>query len=144
MSNPIKRRRGARPVGPGLALGLARGLALALALALVASVLVVGPAVAARGGPGGGGAAATVGFDPNPVAVGGQYVVTGAGFRPNTWVTVGARYPGATTWTSGETDGAGAFRLTVRADAAGQIVHDVYQKRSHSYALVTSATLRVQ
>src|SRR6266498_932354 len=109
-----------------------RGL---VVLCLFATLMILAlPAVAARGGRGHGGTGtvggtgATLTFDPGTAVVGAEYHINGSGFSPNTWVSVGARFPDTNWWASGETDGQGNFSFVLTATGAGQIVHDAYQK----------------
>jgi hypothetical protein len=67
--------------------------ALVLVLAVVPGALAAKPA-ANR---------ASITFNPATVVVGQQYRVNGSGFKPNTWLTVGAHDADVTWWNSGVT-----------------------------------------
>ncbi len=78
--------------------------------------------------------AATIVFEPaGPIAEGARYDVLASGFRPNTWVTVGASYD-TVYWYSGITDSAGRVRLTLDARAAGTIRHEAWEQGAHQHA----------
>jgi hypothetical protein len=127
-----------------------RFLSRSLLLLLVLSVAVAAPAVAERGGKGnghggaGGGTGAAIVFDPAQVALGATYQVKGSGFKPNTWVTVGAHYADTTWWTSGVTDGQGGFSLTMTARSPGEIMHEASEMtRNGQFRFKASASLTV-
>jgi hypothetical protein len=84
-------------------------------------------------------ATAAAGQASPAVAVGQQYQVNASGFKPNTWVTVGAYYSDTTWWNSGVTDGNGNISLTFTATSAGQIYH-VAKEMGSKDALRTRAT----
>ena len=92
-----------------------------------------------------GATVATLTLAPNPVGTDSGYVVTGSGFKPNTFVTVGIREPDEEWWQPATTDGSGSFSFTWTADSLpGSVVHDAYQpKNSGRYELMASATLTV-
>jgi hypothetical protein len=123
-----------------------RHISLLAALMLV-SVLAITPAAVAGKGKGaraGGSTGATMSFSPTQTTVGSQYWVNGSGFRPNTWVTVGAHFPDTTWWNSQKTDGAGRFSLLFTATSAGQIYHEAKEQgKSGRLRLVATATLTV-
>ena len=74
---------------------------IALLAALVVGLVAVPAALAAKGGGGGTSATgATLSFDPGTAVVGQPYRVNGSGFRPNTWVTVGAHFADTIWWKS--------------------------------------------
>jgi hypothetical protein len=119
----------------------------AFAAVLCLAVLVLVPAaVAAQGGKGGGSkTSASLTFSSPAVVVGQQYQVTGSGFAPNTWVTVGAHFPDTTYWASQVTDGNGTLSLTFTATSAGQVYHEAQQLSNNgtTLRLKASATLTV-
>jgi hypothetical protein len=90
-------------------------------------VLAVVPAAVGKGGATISFSAASVSVgqqsSPATVAVGQQYQVHASGFKPNTWVTVGAYYSDTTWWNSGVTNANGEISLTFTATSAGQIYH---------------------
>ena len=100
-----------------------RILALAAVLALALS-LSISSAVAARSGT----TEAKITFDRSQVMVGETYHVNGSGFRPNTWVTVGAHFPDTIWWNSQITDAQGRFSLAFEATSAGQIYHEAKEQ----------------
>lgn len=100
-----------------------RMLALVAVLALALS-LSISSAVAARSGT----TEATITFDRSQVMVGETYHVNGSGFRPNTWVTVGAHFPDTIWWNSQITDAQGRFSLAFKATSAGQIYHEAKEQ----------------
>ena len=112
-----------------------------LPLAAVILVLAVAPAAFARGGHGHD---ASITFPSPSVAVGQQYQVIASGFKPNTWVTVGAHYPDMTWWNSGITDDQGNISLKFNATSAGQIYHEAREMAPNdSLQLRATATLSV-
>jgi hypothetical protein len=131
----------------------APGLRIALALPIAALVLVVVlvPAALAgkgKGGGGGGGSTGSTGasltFAPAAVSLGQTYQVSGSGFSPNTWVSVGAHYADTTWWNSAQTDGQGHFSVTFTATTAGQIYHEADQLGNNDrMRFMTGATLSV-
>jgi len=118
-------------------------------IAVLALFLTVVPgAIAGKGGSGsstsGGSTGASITFSPATVAVGQTYQVNGSGFKPNTWVTVGAHYSDVTWWNSGITDGQGHISLTFAASSAGQVYHEADQLGNNDrQRLMASATLTV-
>jgi len=100
-----------------------RLLALVAVLALALS-LSISSAVAARSGT----TEAKITFDRSQVMVGETYHVNGSGFRPNTWVTVGAHFPDTIWWNSQITDAQGRFSLAFKATSAGQIYHEAKEQ----------------
>lgn len=100
-----------------------RMLALVAVLALALS-LSISSAVAARSGT----TEAKITFDRSQVMVGETYHVNGSGFRPNTWVTVGAHFPDTIWWNSQITDAQGRFSLAFKATSAGQIYHEAKEQ----------------
>ena len=68
--------------------------------------------------------------------------VLASGFRPNTWVTVGAGYD-TVYWYSGITDSAGRVRLTLDAHAAGTIRHEAWEQGAHQMRLKATAYIVV-
>ena len=92
-----------------------------MALALSFSISSAG---AARNGT----TEAQITFDRSQVMVGETYHVSGSGFRPNTWVTVGAHFPDTTWWNSQKTDAQGRFYLAFKATSAGQIHHEAKEQ----------------
>lgn len=110
-------------------------------LATLIVVLAVAPVAFARGGHGHD---ASLTFSPASVSVGEQYQVNASGFKPNTWVTVGAHFPDMTWWNSGITDGQGDISLTFKATSAGQINHEAKEMAPNdSLHLRATATLMV-
>lgn len=98
-------------------------------LVIVAALAVVPAAVAGKPGAGSGGATgAAISFDPSSAVVGQQYRVNGSGFRPNTWVTVGAHFADTIWWNSQQTDGSGRLSLTFTATSAGQVYHEAKER----------------
>jgi hypothetical protein len=108
-------------------------------------LLVVPAALAGKGGNGAGGATgASIAFAPTTVVVGQQYQVNGTGFKPDTWVTVGAHYADTTWWNSAKTDAQGRLSLAFTATSAGNIYHEAQQLGNNDrLRLVASATLTV-
>lgn len=115
-----------------------------LIVAVVGSVMVAPGAVAAGRVKGRSGhPSASLAFDPNPAVAGAQYQVNGSGFRPNTWITVGAHYD-TVYWTAVITDSSGSFSLTTTAAAPGEILHEAKQQtKSGRLRLMATATLTV-
>jgi len=113
-----------------------------IVVTLVAVVAIVaGPATASGRGNTRGGSSGSLRFSSDHVVAGSEYQVIGTGFRPNTWVSVGARY-GTTYWGSGVTNGNGDFALTFTAQESGSIVHDAYEQGNNGrWRLMSSATL---
>ena len=115
-------------------LSKSRAFALLVVLALVASVSVSAATAAPRDATG-----ARITFDRSEVTVGETYRVNGSGFRPNTWVTVGAHFADTTWWNSQMTDAAGNFSLAFTATSPGQVVHEA-KERGNSGRLRVRAT----
>jgi hypothetical protein len=127
-----------------------------IVFALLMTLLAVsaGRAIAAKHNGSAGGSSASLTFSTSAelsaattaqVTLGSRYYVNGSGFRPNTWVTVGARF-GTTYWGSGQTDSSGNITIgPYTADSCGQIVHDAYEMNQHNGKLAqqASATLDV-
>jgi hypothetical protein len=111
-------------------------------LAALLVVLAIAPvAIAAKGGHGHD---ASITFSSASAAVGQQYQVNASGFKPNTWVTVGAHYPDMTWWNSGITNDQGNISLTFNATSAGQIYHEAREMAPNdSLQLKATATLTV-
>lgn len=110
---------------------------------LVVALAVVPAAVAGKRGSGGATGAA-ISFDPSSAVVGQQYRVNGTGFRPNTWVTVGAHFADTTWWNSKVTDSQGKFSLTFTATSPGQVLHEAKEMgRNNRLRLRASSTLTV-
>lgn len=117
-------------------LSKSRAVALLAVLALTVSVSIASAA------PRAGATRATMSFDRAAVTVGETYVVNGAGFRPNTWVTVGAHYADTTWWNSQITDGAGRFSLSFRATSPGTVQHEAKERGNNGrLRLQATATL---
>ncbi len=95
----------------------------ALALFAVLALLVSFSVTAAQAAPGAA-AGAQISFDRTGVMVGESYRVNGSGFRPNTWVTVGAHFADTTWWNSQITDGEGRFSLAFTATSPGDVFHE--------------------
>lgn len=110
---------------------------------LLVLVLAVVPAAIGKGGASISFSTATVSAAPQTsaatVAVGQTYQVNASGFKPNTWVTVGAYYADTTWWNSGVTDANGNISLTFTATSAGQIYH-VAKEMTSKDALRVRAT----
>jgi hypothetical protein len=119
-----------------------RAVALVAAAALIAS-FSISSAVAAPGKGGSGGATgAVITFDRPEVMVGEAYQVNGSGFRPNTWVTVGAHFADTTWWNSQITDGSGSFSLAFTATSSGSIHHEAKERGNNGrLRLRATATL---
>ena len=101
-------------------------------MALVAS-LSLSSAIAAPGNGRGGSEADTgakITFDTAAVVVGQQYRVNGSGFRPNTWVTVGAHFADTTWWNSQVTDSQGRFSLAFNATSPGEVYHEAKERET--------------
>ncbi len=115
----------------------------------IAAFALVPVALAAKGGKGGAGSGGATGasitFSAATVVVGQTYQVTGSGFSPNTWVTVGAHFPDTTYWNSQITTGQGTFSLTFTATSAGQVYHEAQELSNNgtTLRLKASATLTV-
>lgn len=103
-----------------------RFLALVAVVALALSISVSSALAAGKGTAGSTGAKIT--FDRSQVMVGETYHVNGSGFRPNTWVTVGAHFPDTIWWNSQITDAQGRFSLAFKATSAGQIYHEAKEQ----------------
>ena len=103
-----------------------RLLALSAVLALALSLSISSAFAGGKGSTGSTGAQIT--FDRSQVMVGETYYVSGTGFRPNTWVTVGAHFPDTIWWNSQITDAQGRFRLAFKATSAGQIYHEAKEQ----------------
>ena len=119
---------------------------IAVVVALALALMLVPGALAGKGGPKGGGtgSGASIAFDSTYVTVGQTYRVNGSGFRPNTWVTVGAYYADTTWWNSQVSDAAGNISLSFTATSAGQVRHDAKQQGANGrLRLLASATLTV-
>ncbi len=118
--------------------------------ALVVALAVSPVAIAARGGNGNGAsisfssAGASTSSSATALSVGQQYQVNGSGFKPNTWVTVGAHYSDMTWWNSGITDSQGNFSFTFNATSSGQIYHEAKEMQNNdSFRVRAEATLSV-
>jgi hypothetical protein len=125
-----------------------RRFSCAASIAALACALALVPGAFA----GKGGGLATLTFAPATtavaadaaIAVGQQYRVNGSGFKPNTWVTVGAHYADTTWWNYQVTDSLGNFSLVFTATSAGQIYHEAKEQGKHDrLRLVAGATLTV-
>ena len=93
-----------------------RSIALAAAIVFVLMLAVSPAAVAGKAPRGGGGSTgAVITFNPASTTLGSQYTVNGSGFRPNTWISVGAHFTDTTWWNSKVTDSQGKFSLTFTA-----------------------------
>jgi hypothetical protein len=123
---------------------ISRNIALAAVLS-VAVLALVPAAIAAKGGPTSGTTGASLTFSSPTVVVGQTYQVTGSGFAPNTWVTVGAHFPDTTYWASQVSDGTGHISLAFTATSAGQVYHEAQQlsNNGRTLRLKASATLTV-
>lgn len=137
---------------------LPRIFAIVAVVVILGAALGAGSALAAKGGikgkPGGNGGnghggngdngSATLVLAPDPVAAYDEYVVTGSGFTPNAFVSVGVKHPDATYWTTVMTDGDGAFSFTKTAKGPGEVIHEAYQQKSkRCWEMKASATLTV-
>ena len=112
--------------------------------ALVLMLMLVPGALAARGGGGGAGTGATIAFDTSSAVVGQEYHVVGSGFKPNTWVTVGAHYSDTTWWNSQVSDAQGRISLSFTATSPGQVYHEAKQQGANGrLRLLATATLTV-
>jgi hypothetical protein len=123
-----------------------RVVRIALILALAAMTLSSAALAVAAPGRGGthGTTGATISFAPTQVVVGSDYRVNGSGFRPNTWVTVGAHYSDTTWWNSQLSDAQGNISLPFTATRTGSIYHEAKEQGNNGrLRLVTSATLTV-
>ena len=118
---------------------------IALLAALVVGLVAVPAALAAKGGGGGTSATgATLSFDPGTAVVGQPYRVNGSGFRPNTWVTVGAHFADTIWWNSQLTDSQGRLSLAFNATSAGRVYHEAKEMgNSGRLRLKATATLTV-
>jgi hypothetical protein len=119
---------------------------IALASLVLAVLLAVVPAAVA-GKPetrAGGSTGAKITFTPSPATSGSQYTVNGSGFRPNTWISVGAHFADTTWWNSKVTDSSGNFSLTFTATSSGQVMHEAKEMGNNGrLRLRTTATLTV-
>jgi hypothetical protein len=118
----------------------------ATVVALLVAVMIVPAALAAKGGGGGGGAGtgASITFNPTAAVVGQEYLVVGSGFRPNTWVTVGAHFSDTTWWNSQISDAQGKISLSFTATRPGQVYHEAKQQGQNGrLRLLATATLAV-
>jgi hypothetical protein len=116
----------------------------AAVVALILALLIVPAALAAKGGGGGGGSGATIEFAPSSVVVGDEYRVVGSGFRPNTWVTVGAHFSDTTWWNSQISDAQGNISLSFTATSPGRVDHEAKQQGQNGrLRLLATATLTV-
>ena len=119
-----------------------RAVALVAAVALIASLSISSAVAAPQQGGSGGATGAVITFDRPEVTVGETYHVNGSGFRPNTWVTVGARFADTTWWNSQITDGGGRFSLAFTATSAGSVLHEAKERGSNGrLRLRATATL---
>jgi hypothetical protein len=122
----------------------ARRFVMVFAVSTILSVVVTtGTGVA---GASGGSAGAKLSFNPVSVVVDGQYWVNGSGFRPNSWVTVGAYYADTTWWTSGRANDQGHIHLgPLTATSSGQILHVAksLNEKTGRMRLLATATLTV-
>ena len=118
---------------------------IALVVSLAFVLLLVPTAFAAKGGAGGGGATgATLSFDPGTAVVGQSYRVNGSGFRPNTWVTVGAHFADTTWWNSQLSDAQGRISLSFNATSPGRVYHEAKERgKNGGLRLKATATLTV-
>ncbi len=126
----------------------APSLRIALTVSIAALVLAVAAIPTALAGKGGNTASGSTGasltFAPAAVSLGQPYQVNGSGFKPNTWVTVGAHFLDTTWWNSAQTDGQGNISLTFKATSAGQVYHEAQQMGNNGrLRLMTGATLTV-
>jgi hypothetical protein len=119
-----------------------RAVALIAAAALIASLSISSAAAAPHKRAAGGATGALITFDRAQVMVGETYHVNGSGFRPNTWVTVGAYFADTTWWNSQITDGSGRFSLAFTASSAGSIYHEAKERGNNGrLRLRATATL---
>ena len=113
-------------------------------IALALLLAVVPAAVAGKPGSRGSSTGAKITFAPAQATVGSQYTVNGTGFRPNTWVTVGAHFADTTWWNSKATDGQGNLSLTFTATSPGQVLHEAKEMgKNGRLSLRATATLTV-
>jgi hypothetical protein len=119
-----------------------RAVALLVALAVIASLSVSSAVAAPRKGGSGGTTGAAIAFDRPQVMVGETYHVNGSGFRPNTWVTVGAHFADTTWWNSQITDSNGSFSLAFTATSPGAVYHEAKERGNNGrLRLRATATL---
>ena len=112
--------------------------------ALILMLMLVPGALAAKGGGRGAGTGASIAFDTSSAVVGQEYHVVGSGFKPNTWVTVGAHYSDTTWWNSQVTDAQGRISLSFTATSPGQVYHEAKQQGANGrLRLLATATLTV-
>ena len=114
------------------------------AVSLLAVALMLVPAALAGKGAAGSGTGATITFAPGTATVGQLYTVTGSGFRPNPWVTVGAHFADTTWWNSQVSDAQGRISLSFTATSPGSVYHEAKQQGNNGrLRLVATATLTV-
>ena len=119
----------------------ARRLATIAAVATVALVPAsLSPVVAASRGESAArrGNEAAIAFELAGAITAGRYDVVASGFRPHTWVTVGASYD-TVYWYSGVTDAAGRVRLHTGGPRCGTILHEAWEQGAHRMRLKASA-----
>jgi hypothetical protein len=117
----------------------------ATAEALLIVTLVFGLlAVPVLAAPKGGRTTAAMTFAPATVSVGDEYVVSGSGFRSDTWVAIGAYYSDTTWWGSAKTDSQGNIQVTFTASSPGNVLHQASEQgRNGSMRIKASGTLSV-
>jgi hypothetical protein len=119
-----------------------RAGALVAAAALIASLSNSSAAAAPLKGGSSGATGPVIAFDRAQVMVGETYHVTGSGFRPNTWVTVGAHFADTTWWNSQITDSNGRFSLAFTATSPGTVYHEAKERGNNGrLRLRATATL---
>ena len=99
---------------------------------MLLAAAVASPAEAARGGKGGGGSttpppSGTCSVNPNPVAKGVTFAITGSGYGAGRYVTLAVSSGSGITYLWAQADSTGTFRSSSRVSTAGSNsvkVHD--------------------
>jgi hypothetical protein len=108
-------------------------IALAIAVLVAIAAVVATPVGAAKGGKRGGGGGGTTPVtggctvNPNPVAVYGDFTVSGSGYAPGQYVTLVITSSGGTSYRWAQADSSGSWSAVSRVYTAGSNsvrVHD--------------------
>ncbi len=119
--------------------------ALILAVALLAAMATT-PALAAKGGNGGGNdaPAATLTVSPDPVSAwGGVYAVNGSGFKPDKVVSINTADPGCCLAFDVWADSSGNVSFSRMAAAPGTYRIEAYQRSGRKLVLMGTVNFRV-
>jgi hypothetical protein len=117
--------------------------ALAIAMTFALASLAPGTVLAGKPSPNPTGSG-TVAVNPNPVAMGAQFTVTGSGFSAGTQLTVKWVTPTATSYRFIGTDANGRFSITDAIWERGTFPVEVWQSGGRKSSLKASTSLTVQ